>query len=78
MQLLLTVSKLFGDDYVTNIMLPVFLIAVGDKADLTFIPNRIHTRIKGFECSDFWIGNILVMHVMLLNISTLANCRFKT
>ncbi|WOH10287.1 hypothetical protein DCAR_0729754 [Daucus carota subsp. sativus] len=48
-KLLLTVSKLFGDDYVTNIMLPVFLIAVGDKADLTFIPNRIQTRIKGLR-----------------------------
>lgn len=52
MQLLLTVSELFGDDYITNIMLPVFLMAVGDKADFTFIPNRIQSRIKGFK-SDF-------------------------
>lgn len=31
----------------TCIMLPVFLIAVGDDADLTFFPTAIHSRIKG-------------------------------
>ncbi|KAL3032449.1 hypothetical protein AAZX31_02G084600 [Glycine max] len=46
---LLSVSESFGDSYVTCIMLPVFLIAVGDDADLTFFPTSIHSRIKGLR-----------------------------
>ncbi|PNY07873.1 lisH domain and HEAT repeat-containing protein KIAA1468, partial [Trifolium pratense] len=36
---LLSVSERFGDTYVTCIMLPVFLTAIGDDADLTFFPS---------------------------------------
>ncbi|XP_054814249.1 uncharacterized protein LOC129314831 [Prosopis cineraria] len=46
---LLAVSEKFGDSYLTCIMLPVFLIAVGDEADLTFFPSAIHSRIKGLR-----------------------------
>lgn len=46
---LLSVSECFGESYVTCIMLPVFLIAVGDDADLTFFPTAIHSRIKGLR-----------------------------
>ncbi|KAJ1442565.1 LIS1-like proteiny motif [Sesbania bispinosa] len=46
---LLSVSERFGDSYVTCIMLPVFLTAVGDDADLTFFPSAIHSRIKGLR-----------------------------
>ncbi|CAK8533811.1 unnamed protein product [Lathyrus sativus] len=46
---LLSVSERFGDTYVTCIMLPVFLTAVGDDADLTFFPSVIHSRIKGLR-----------------------------
>ncbi|KAI9085546.1 hypothetical protein K1719_032389 [Acacia pycnantha] len=46
---LLAVSEKFGDSYLTCIMLPVFLIAVGDDADLTFFPSAIHSRIKGLR-----------------------------
>ncbi|KAK7394174.1 hypothetical protein VNO78_14695 [Psophocarpus tetragonolobus] len=46
---LLSVSESFGDSYTTCIMLPVFLIAVGDDADLTFFPTSIHSRIKGLR-----------------------------
>ncbi|CAI8594576.1 unnamed protein product [Vicia faba] len=46
---LLSVSERFGDTYVTYIMLPVFLTAVGDDADLTFLPSAIHSRIKGLR-----------------------------
>lgn len=46
---LLSVSESFGDSYVTCIMLPVFLIAVGDDADLTFFPASVHSRIKGLR-----------------------------
>lgn len=47
MQFLLAVSEQFGDSYLTHIMLPVFLVAVGDDADLTFFPSRVQSRIKG-------------------------------
>lgn len=47
MQFLLAVSEQFGDSYLTCIMLPVFLIAVGDDADLKFFPSAIHPRIRG-------------------------------
>ncbi|XP_045812584.1 RAB11-binding protein RELCH-like [Trifolium pratense] len=46
---LLSVSERFGDTYVTCIMLPVFLTAIGDDADLTFFPSSIHSRIKGLR-----------------------------
>ncbi|WJX77189.1 hypothetical protein P8452_60519 [Trifolium repens] len=46
---LLSVSECFGESYLTCIMLPVFLTAVGDDADLTFFPTAIHSRIKGLR-----------------------------
>ncbi|RHN49671.1 putative transcription factor interactor and regulator LisH family [Medicago truncatula] len=46
---LLSVSERFGDTYVKCIMLPVFLTAVGDDADLSFFPKAIHLRIKGLR-----------------------------
>ncbi|CAJ1948217.1 unnamed protein product [Sphenostylis stenocarpa] len=46
---LLSLSQRFGDSYMTCIMLPVFLTAVGDDADLTFFPTAIHSRIQGLR-----------------------------
>ncbi|KAK1576809.1 hypothetical protein Q3G72_016663 [Acer saccharum] len=46
---LLAVSEQFGDFYLSHIMLPVFLVAVGDNANLTFFPSTIHSRIKGLK-----------------------------
>ena len=46
-QFLLAVSGRFGDSYLTHIMLPVFLLAIGDNADLTFFPSTIQSVIKG-------------------------------
>ncbi|KAK9272038.1 hypothetical protein L1049_002407 [Liquidambar formosana] len=46
---LLAVSQHFGDYYLTHMMLPIFLVAVGDSADLTFFPSSIHSRIKGLR-----------------------------
>ncbi|KAF5750170.1 LisH domain and HEAT repeat-containing protein [Tripterygium wilfordii] len=43
---LLAVTELFGEAYLTHIMLSVFLIAVGDEADVTFLASSIHPRIK--------------------------------
>ena len=47
MQFLLAVSERFGDSYLTHIMLPVFLVAVGESADLAFFPSTVHSRVKG-------------------------------
>lgn len=47
---MLAVSKQFGDSYLTHIMLPVFVVAVGDNADLTFFPSTIHSGIRGTGC----------------------------
>ncbi|KAH9739260.1 rab11-binding protein relch [Citrus sinensis] len=46
---LLAVSKQFGDSYLTHIMLPVFMVAVGDNANLTFFPSTIHAGIRGLK-----------------------------
>ncbi|KAL0555865.1 hypothetical protein IC582_004366 [Cucumis melo] len=46
---LLAVSECFGNPYLTHIMLPVFLVAVGESADLGFFPSTIHSRIKGLK-----------------------------
>ncbi|KAK1366118.1 LisH domain and HEAT repeat KIAA1468-like protein [Heracleum sosnowskyi] len=65
-KLLLTVSELFGDEYITKIMLPVFLIAVGDKADFTYIPNRIQSRIKGIRPKSSVAERLATMCVLPL------------
>ena len=54
MQFLLAVSERFGEDYLTHIMLPVFLVAVGDNADFTFFPSTIQSRIRGIEMYMFY------------------------
>ncbi|CAK9150667.1 unnamed protein product [Ilex paraguariensis] len=48
-KVLLTVSELFGEYYLAHVMLPVFLVAVGDNADLKFLPNPIQSRIRGLR-----------------------------
>lgn len=46
---LLAVSEQFGDNYLTHIMLPVFLVAVGDDADLKYFPYKLQSRIRGLR-----------------------------
>ncbi|XP_049931986.1 uncharacterized protein LOC116247963 [Nymphaea colorata] len=40
---------LFGDHYVNHIMLPIFLLAVGDVADFSHFPSVLHSRVKGLQ-----------------------------
>jgi len=40
---------------VTCIMLPVFLTALGDEADLTFFPTTIKSRINGNDSSTIFV-----------------------
>ncbi|XP_010549912.1 PREDICTED: lisH domain and HEAT repeat-containing protein KIAA1468 homolog [Tarenaya hassleriana] len=46
---LLAVSVRFGESYLTHIEIPVFLMAVGEEADIRFLPSAIHPRIKGLR-----------------------------
>lgn len=63
MQFLLSVSELFGDEYLTHIMLPVFLVAVGDDGDLSLFPAAMQSRIKGKTFQTYY------MFLMLLYIT---------
>ncbi|KAK6151016.1 hypothetical protein DH2020_015948 [Rehmannia glutinosa] len=44
---LLAVAERFGEPYLTHIMLPVFLLAVGDDADLKFFPFKAQSKLRG-------------------------------
>lgn len=44
---LLAVAGQFGDFYSTCIMLPVFLVAIGDTTDLKYFPFTVQSKIKG-------------------------------
>nr|XP_016502891.1 PREDICTED: lisH domain and HEAT repeat-containing protein KIAA1468-like isoform X1 [Nicotiana tabacum] len=48
-QFLLAVSVLLGEPYLTHIMLPIFLVAVGDNGDLSYFPATRQSRIRGLK-----------------------------
>ncbi|KAH9622948.1 hypothetical protein KSS87_016695 [Heliosperma pusillum] len=50
---LLSISDQYGDFYLTQIILPVFLVSVGDYADLSFFPSAIQLKIEGLSLSCF-------------------------
>ncbi|THU71901.1 hypothetical protein C4D60_Mb04t06400 [Musa balbisiana] len=68
---LLDVSEFFGEQYLVHIMLPVFLIAVGngDGADLTFFPLSMKSRIKGLQPKTSVAENLSVMCILPLLLS---------
>lgn len=68
---LLDVTERFGDDYLNHIMLPVFLVAVGDSdsADLSFFPPSIHSRIKGLRPKTAMTERLAIMCVLPLLLS---------
>ncbi|XP_024983065.1 lisH domain and HEAT repeat-containing protein KIAA1468 homolog isoform X2 [Cynara cardunculus var. scolymus] len=46
---LLAVSGRFGDDYLTHVMLPIFLVAVGDSAGLACFPPTAQSKVQGLR-----------------------------
>ncbi|XP_074308326.1 uncharacterized protein LOC141643185 [Silene latifolia] len=46
---LLSISDQYGDFYLTQIILPVFLVSVGDYADLNCFPSAIQLKIEGLR-----------------------------
>ncbi|XP_057947736.1 uncharacterized protein LOC131143450 [Malania oleifera] len=75
---LLAVSEGFGDYYLTHIMLPVFLVAVGDTADLTFFPSTVQARIKGNVsfCFSVWNNVFIISYYLIFFL--IAGLRPKT
>ncbi|XP_078153215.1 HEAT repeat-containing protein isoform X2 [Carex rostrata] len=65
---LLNVSERYGKDYMEHIMLPVFLVAVGDgdSADLTFLPLAIQSRVKGLQPKNIVSERLATMCVLPL------------
>eukprot|EP00268_Persea_americana_P026110 TRINITY_DN2549_c0_g1_i12.p1 TRINITY_DN2549_c0_g1~~TRINITY_DN2549_c0_g1_i12.p1 ORF type:complete len:1082 (+),score=231.80 TRINITY_DN2549_c0_g1_i12:196-3441(+) len=63
---LLSVSELFGDEYLTHIMLPVFLVAVGDDGDLSLFPAAMQSRIKGLRPKTALAEKLAIMCVLPL------------
>ncbi|KAD4888387.1 hypothetical protein E3N88_20460 [Mikania micrantha] len=68
---LLAVSKRFGDDYLTHVMLPVFLVAVGDDADLACFPSTSQPKIKALRpkiAIDKRIATLCVLPLLLAGV----------
>ncbi|GER48064.1 HEAT repeat-containing protein [Striga asiatica] len=49
---LLAVAERFGEPYLTHIMLPVFLVAVGDDADLKYFPFKAQIEASIYNSSE--------------------------
>ncbi|KAG8659746.1 RAB11-binding protein RELCH homolog isoform X2 [Manihot esculenta] len=63
---LLAVSERFGDSYLVHIMMPVFLVAVGDNADLTYFPTTIRSKIQGLRPKTVVAERLATMCVLPL------------
>lgn len=61
---LLVVTEQFGDDYLTHIMLPVFLVSVGDIADFSYFPPSVQTRINGLRPKNAVAGRLAILCVL--------------
>ncbi|WMV16870.1 hypothetical protein MTR67_010255 [Solanum verrucosum] len=63
---LLAVSDLLGEPYLTHIMLPVFLVAVGDDGDLSYFPATCQSRIRGLKPKTAVAGRLATIGVLPL------------
>lgn len=66
---LLEVCDQFGNHYLTYIMLPIFLVAVGDDANLSSFPSSTQSRIKGLQPKTVVAEKLAVMCVLPLLLS---------
>ncbi|KAL8472622.1 hypothetical protein ACS0TY_029723 [Phlomoides rotata] len=68
---LLAVAEQFGEPYLTYIMLPVFLVAIGDDADLKFFPLKAQSKIRGLRpqsTTDQRLATMCVLPLLLAGI----------
>ncbi|KAL9226524.1 hypothetical protein vseg_002329 [Gypsophila vaccaria] len=63
---LLAISEQYGDFYLTQIIRPVFLVSVGDYADLTFLPSAIQLKIEGLRPNGTVMERLATMCIMPL------------
>lgn len=63
---LLEVPGYFGEAYLTHIMLPVFLVAVGDNDDLTYFPLSVQSRIRDLRPDNVVSAKLATMGVLPL------------
>ncbi|CAH1420222.1 unnamed protein product [Lactuca virosa] len=73
---LLAVSKRFGEDYLTHIILPLFLVAVGDNADLSCFRSTSQPKIKALRpiiAMDARIATLCVLPVLLAGVLGFPN-----
>ncbi|KAI3451788.1 hypothetical protein Pfo_008453 [Paulownia fortunei] len=63
---LLAVPEHFGEPYLTHIMLPVFLVAVGDDADLKFFPFKAQSKLRGLRPQSAMVQRLATMCVLPL------------
>ncbi|KAL6529931.1 hypothetical protein OROMI_028576 [Orobanche minor] len=63
---LLAVADFFGQPYLTHIMLPEFLMAVGNDADLKFFPFKAQSRLRGLRPQSAMAQRLATMCVLPL------------
>ncbi|KAL3630359.1 hypothetical protein CASFOL_023343 [Castilleja foliolosa] len=63
---LLSVAECFGEPYLTHIMLPVFLMAVGSDADLKFFPFKAQSRLRGLMPQSVMARRLATMCILPL------------
>ncbi|KAL3813274.1 hypothetical protein ACJIZ3_014542 [Penstemon smallii] len=63
---LLAATQHFGEFYLTHIMLPVFLVAVGDTADFKFFPFTAQTKLRGLRPQTAMAQTLATMCVLPL------------
>ncbi|KAK6125431.1 hypothetical protein DH2020_040825 [Rehmannia glutinosa] len=71
---LLAVAERFGEPYLTHIMLPVFLVAVGDDADLKFFPFKAQSKLRGNGSLKLYtlITSLRPQSAMALRLATMC------
>lgn len=65
-KLLLAMAKNFGDNYLSGIMLPVFLTVVGDNVGTLLMPSSFESRIRGLKPKTAVSERLAVMCVLPL------------
>ncbi|KAJ8761345.1 hypothetical protein K2173_001401 [Erythroxylum novogranatense] len=74
---LLATGEQFGDSYLLHIMLPMFVVAVGDDADLTFFPSTVHSRIEGLKPRTIVVQRLATMCVLPLLLAGILGAPSK-
>jgi hypothetical protein len=76
-QVLLAISELFGNHYLTHIMLPVFLVAVGDDANLSYFPPIVQPRIRALRPKTAVAGKLATKCVLPLLLTSILGSPSK-